>query len=58
MSSPPIEPGGAHCSPEVAISALGDALEAALGELSDLSGNELRARRQEKFLEMGKAGLG
>jgi len=50
--------GGAHRSPEAAIAALGDALEASLGELSSLNGNELRAKRREKFLEMGKAGLG
>jgi acetyl-CoA carboxylase carboxyl transferase subunit alpha len=37
--------------------ALGDALEKALGDLSSLSGNELRAKRREKFLEMGKVGL-
>jgi len=49
--------GGAHRSPEAAITALGDALEKALGDLSSLSGNELRAKRREKFLEMGKVGL-
>ena len=50
--------GGAHRSPEAAITALGDALEASLEELAGLNGNELRAKRREKFLEMGKAGLG
>ena len=49
--------GGAHRTPEAAITALGDALEKALGDLSSLSGNELRAKRREKFLEMGKVGL-
>lgn len=49
--------GGAHRSPEVAIQDFGNALEKALDELSPLSGNELRAKRREKFLEMGKIGL-
>ena len=50
--------GGAHRLPEAAITALGDALEKALDELSPLSGAELRAKRREKFLEIGKIGLG
>jgi len=49
--------GGAHRSPEAAIAALGDALEKALDELKPLSGAELRAKRREKFLEIGKIGL-
>ena len=43
---------------DIDIAVAGDALETALEELSPLSGNELRAKRREKFLEMGKAGLG
>jgi len=50
--------GGAHRSPEAAITALGDALENALDELQPLSGAELRAMRRKKFLEIGKIGLG
>ena len=50
--------GGAHRSPEAAIVSLGDALEKALEELKPLSGAELRAKRREKFLEIGKIGLG
>jgi acetyl-CoA carboxylase carboxyl transferase subunit alpha len=50
--------GGAHRSPQDAIAALGDALEKALDDLKSFSGAELRAKRREKFLEMGKAGLG
>jgi len=50
--------GGAHRSPEAAIIALGDALEKALDELKPLNGAELRAKRREKFLEIGKIGLG
>ena len=50
--------GGAHRSPEAAITALGDALENTLDELQPLSGAELRAMRRKKFLEIGKIGLG
>ena len=50
--------GGAHRSPEAAIASLGDALEKALDELKPLSGAELRSKRREKFLEIGKIGLG
>ena len=50
--------GGAHRSPEAAITALGDALEKSLDELKPLSGAELRGKRREKFLEIGKIGLG
>ena len=49
--------GGAHRSPEAAIVSLGDALEKALDELKQWSGAELRAKRREKFLEIGKIGL-
>ena len=49
--------GGAHRSPEVVIQDFGNALEKALDELSPLSGNELRATRRKKFLEMGKIGM-
>jgi acetyl-CoA carboxylase carboxyl transferase subunit alpha len=49
--------GGAHRNPDMAITALGDALEKALRELGSLEGGVLRARRREKFLEMGKHGL-
>ena len=49
--------GGAHRSPEAAIASLGDALEKALDELKTFSGAELRAKRREKFLEIGKMGL-
>ncbi|WP_142849292.1 acetyl-CoA carboxylase carboxyltransferase subunit alpha [Telmatospirillum sp. J64-1] len=49
--------GGAHRNAQQAITALGDAVEAALKDLSGLEGGVLRARRREKFLEMGKRGL-
>jgi len=50
--------GGAHRGPEQTYAGLGDALEEALRGLIGLEGGVLRARRREKFLEMGKKGLG
>jgi acetyl-CoA carboxylase carboxyl transferase subunit alpha len=49
--------GAAHREPAKAISALGEAISASLRELQGLDGNTLRARRREKFLEMGRNGL-
>ncbi len=49
--------GGAHRDPQSAINALGDALEASLAELDGQDGAALRARRREKFVEMGRKGL-
>jgi len=49
--------GGAHRSPDAAIDALADRLEASLKAQSLVEGGVLRARRREKFLEMGKLGL-
>jgi acetyl-CoA carboxylase carboxyl transferase subunit alpha len=49
--------GGAHRSPDEAISNLGDALQIALKEQLPIDGGTLRARRREKFMEMGKNGL-
>jgi len=50
--------GGAHRAPRETIAALGAALDAALDELRDLDGATLRARRRDKFLEIGQRGLG
>ena len=50
--------GGAHRAPRETIAALGAAIEAALDELRDLDGATLRARRRDKFLEIGQRGLG
>jgi acetyl-CoA carboxylase carboxyl transferase subunit alpha len=50
--------GGAHRNPEQAIRSLSLTLETALGELVAVEGGVLRARRREKFLDMGRAGLG
>jgi len=49
--------GGAHSKPEDMIPALGDAIDEALSELRGIDGGALRARRREKFLEMGRKGL-
>jgi len=49
--------GGAHREREVAMTSVGDAIEAELMELIKLDGGVLKAKRREKFLEMGKTGL-
>ncbi|KQR84019.1 acetyl-CoA carboxylase carboxyltransferase subunit alpha [Sphingomonas sp. Leaf343] len=46
--------GGAHRAPQVAIAALGDALDKALKDLSPLSATDLRQSRRAKFLKMGR----
>lgn len=46
--------GGAHRAPTLAVAALGDALEKALGEFAPLSAPELRSERRDKFLKMGR----
>lgn len=46
--------GGAHRAPQVAIRALGDALECELGDLAEQSRDALRSAREEKFLGMGR----
>ena len=49
--------GGAHREPAKAITAVGEAIEAAFHDLKGLDGGVLRARRREKFLKMGGKGL-
>jgi acetyl-CoA carboxylase carboxyl transferase subunit alpha len=49
--------GGAHRQPSQAIASLGRHLADTLTTLDRWDGNQLRARRREKFLEMGKVGL-
>ena len=46
--------GGAHRCPAEAITAVGDAIECALKELSNLDGGVLKTRRREKYLELGQ----
>ncbi|MEE8280226.1 MAG: acetyl-CoA carboxylase carboxyltransferase subunit alpha [Alphaproteobacteria bacterium] len=50
--------GGAHRKKHEMIAMLGDALEKSLLEVIDTDGGALRAARREKFLAMGKKGLG
>jgi len=47
-------PGGAHSEPETAIAAVGDAIEQELKSLSNLSADELRRQRAERFYEIGQ----
>lgn len=49
--------GGAHRDVPLIVQTLGNTLEKALADLSGIEGGVLRARRREKFLEMGKVGL-
>jgi acetyl-CoA carboxylase carboxyl transferase subunit alpha len=50
--------GGAHRDPAAAIAAVGDAVAGALAPLTSLDGAALKARRREKYLEMGREALG
>lgn len=49
--------GGAHRGLPQTVSALGDAIEQALGRFSEMSGTEIREQRRQKFLDMGRQGL-
>jgi acetyl-CoA carboxylase carboxyl transferase subunit alpha len=49
--------GGAHRDPAATVKAVGDKVEALLAPLLDLDGATLKARRREKFLEMGRTGV-
>jgi acetyl-CoA carboxylase carboxyl transferase subunit alpha len=49
--------GGAHREPKQAITSVGNAIEASLKSLVGTEGGVLRARRRERFLEMGKKSL-
>ena len=49
--------GGAHRDPSATIHTLGERIRATLDVLLTLDGDELRERRREKFLAMGKSGL-
>ncbi|MGC8478133.1 MAG: hypothetical protein ACP5NP_17420, partial [Acetobacteraceae bacterium] len=48
--------GGAQRDPEATIAAVGEAIAAALPELLAMDGAARIARREEKFLAMGRAG--
>ena len=49
--------GGAHRDPALAIAQVGQAIQQQLRPLLDIDGVTLRARRREKFLEMGRDAL-
>ena len=49
--------GGAHADPEAAIRAVGDAVEEELRKLSNLSPDELKKQRAERFYAIGRAAL-
>jgi acetyl-CoA carboxylase carboxyl transferase subunit alpha len=49
--------GGAHRNADLMIQTLSMSLDSALRDLGGTEGGVLRARRREKFLEMGRAGL-
>ncbi len=49
--------GGAHRGKQETIAALGDAIAASLAEMKGIDGGVLRARRRDKFLDMGRRGL-
>lgn len=46
--------GGAHRDPQAAIASAGDALASALSDLAGLSRDEIKARRADKFLAIGR----
>ncbi len=50
--------GGAHRDMGLTVERLGDAVETAIRELEVLSPEELKKQRREKFLAIGRAGLG
>ena len=46
--------GGAHREPQVVIAAAGDVVASALRELGELSADEVRQARRQKFLQIGR----
>jgi len=50
-------PGGAHADPHAAIKAVGDAVMEELNRLSNLSPDQLRQQRAERFYAIGRVGL-
>ena len=49
--------GGAHSNTEVAIQAVGDAVEEELKAMAHMSAEELKKQRAERFYAIGRAGL-
>jgi len=50
--------GGAHRDTKAAMQAVSDEIQRQFETLAPLDGGQLRAKRRDKFLEMGKVGLG
>jgi acetyl-CoA carboxylase carboxyl transferase subunit alpha len=50
--------GGAHRAPEAAFTALRDTIDGHLNQLVKIDPGQLRARRRDKFLQIGRGGLG
>jgi acetyl-CoA carboxylase carboxyl transferase subunit alpha len=50
--------GGAHREPQTSIAETGKAIERALRDLGNLDGEALRERRRDRFLRIGRDGLG
>ncbi|MBM3515888.1 MAG: acetyl-CoA carboxylase carboxyltransferase subunit alpha [Alphaproteobacteria bacterium] len=50
--------GGAHRAPEATFTAVRDAIDSHLTQLVKIDPSQLRARRRDKFLQMGRGGLG
>ena len=50
--------GGAHRDRDATIAQVGDALETALGELDGLDADEIKRRRRDRFLQIGRSLLG
>ncbi len=49
--------GGAHRDPRAAMEAVGDAIEDALASLRNLTPDELRSQRKDRFYAIGREGL-
>jgi len=49
--------GGAHRDPKAAMVKVGDAIEACLNQLANLTPEELRAQRKDRFYAIGREGL-
>ena len=49
--------GGAHRAREAIFTAVRDTLDMHLGQLIRVDGGQLRARRRDKFLQMGRSGV-
>ena len=48
--------GGAHRDPEAAIAATGRAIDAALGQMGNMSSDQVREARSAKFMSIGRKG--